>query len=513
MMFKNALVSVSDKTGLIEALRPLVTKGLRIVSTGGTAKALIAAGFPVTLVENQTGSPEVMDGRVKTLHPRVHMALLCRDGNAEDSKLMAQEGLSPFDLVIVNLYPFEQGILEKLDFADQIELIDIGGPSLLRAASKNFERISVFCDPKDYGLLAQKEGTNLEQRKYLAAKVFAHTSGYDALIANTLCPEIIKLGVPSFSTGIHSPLRYGENPHQQAIWLKDRSAKMGLHTAKVIQGKELSYNNILDIDAAHAALSEFIQEDETKSCTCVVVKHTNPCGIARGISVGEAIKSAIAADPQSAFGGILAVDRIVDAEACSAVGELFLECILAPDFTIEAQSYFSKKKNLRLLAWPDLRMQRPEFLMKSVAGGFLYQSVDQIENKENWEFAGIRPQDQTLQDMAFGICTVAHLKSNAIAVVLNGQTLGLGMGQVNRVDSVEQALSRAKKFHPDKNLQNAVLVSDAFFPFPDSIEIASRAGIRWIVQPGGSVRDKEVLARAKELGVEMVFTGRRHFLH
>lgn len=505
--FKNALISVSDKTGLVEFLKPLVANGLRLLSTGGTAKHLRDAGFKVVDVSEQTGSPEVMDGRVKTLHPRVHMALLSRAGNDEDTQLLKNEKLDPIDLLIVNLYPFEQQLGKGLAPDEIIEFIDIGGPSLLRAAAKNFSRLSVLCDPADYQE-AQKRGPGDEAwRKHLASKVFAHTSAYDAMIA-----EHLGMGLQGpdwgLGGGFVQELRYGENPQQRATWFRKRGSLNGLHKAKVLQGKELSYNNLLDLDAAITAVSDF------KGPCAVAVKHNNPCGVATGKNPAEVLNSALAADPVSVFGGIIAVNFTVDAGMAEALAKIFLECIVAPSFSADALSYLATKKNLRLLEWADLGKTQESLKVRSILGGFLVQSTDRIDAgtwNPGWSVVGANPPEAVRNDLLLAWNVAARLKSNAIAIAGGGKTLGLGMGQVNRVDAVEQAIHRWQTFHKDE--KNAVLASDAFFPFADSIEKIAAAGIKYVIQPGGSVRDDEVVAAAEKHGITLVLTGQRHFSH
>ncbi len=501
MRFKNALVSCSDKTGLVEFLTPLAKNGLRIVSTGGTAQMLRKAGLKVVDVSEQTGFPEIMDGRVKTLHPKIHMALLARLEESEDRDILKSEGVEPFDLVIGNLYPFEEN--------PSIETIDIGGPSFLRSAAKSFNRIAVICDPSDFGWVSEKEELTLADRQKLAAKIFAHTAAYDSMIASHFAGfERIEFHDLSLGGQLVQPLRYGENPSQRAKWFRTRGEPQGLHRAKILQGKELSYNNLLDLDSAISTLREL-----RGRFAAVAVKHNSPCGVAIGSTGAQAVARAIAADPQSVFGAIVAVNTPVETEMAEELNKIFLECIVAPKFSLEAQAIFAKKKNVRLLEWPDFEKTGDSAKFRSIAGGFLVQAGDQVANEwmPNWVVLGEPLSVGIKADMLFANQVVAHLKSNAIAVVAQNQTVGLGMGQVNRVDAVEQALSRAQRFH--SNAQNAVLASDAFFPFADSIDKISDAGIRYVIQPGGSVKDEEVKARARERGITMVLTGQRHFTH
>jgi phosphoribosylaminoimidazolecarboxamide formyltransferase/IMP cyclohydrolase len=503
-MFKNALVSVSNKAGLLEFLKPLQQKGLRIVSTGGTYQFLKENGLNVIEISAQTDFPEVMGGRVKTLHPKVHMALLSREGNPDDEKILNQFQLEKFDLLICNLYPFEESVMKGLTGSDLIEKIDIGGPSMLRSAAKNFERLTVICDPTDYEWILNRKSVGIEERKKLAAKVFAHTSSYDSLISRTLDSNI--KNETTLAGKKVQELRYGENPQQKAFWFQELANSNGLHSAKVLQGKELSYNNILDIDAAVSLLKEF------KMPTVVAVKHNNPCGVAQDMSPQIALEKAILADPVSVFGGILALNFEVNEAVALKLNEVFLECVVALDFTTEAMHILGRKKNLRVLHWPQLYSAEKNWEYRSITGGFLIQSSDSISAKiEEWNFLDETPDISTKSDLIFSEKVCAALKSNAIAIVKNLQTIGLGMGQVNRVEAVRHAIERMQHHH--KNISGAILASDAFFPFPDSIEIAAKAGIKWILQPGGSVKDEEVIKTAQKLGVKMVLTGNRHFRH
>jgi phosphoribosylaminoimidazolecarboxamide formyltransferase / IMP cyclohydrolase len=501
-MFKNALISCSNKANLAEFLQPFYKNGLRIVSTGGTSKYLRENGLKVIDVSQQTGFDEVMDGRVKTLHPNIHMALLARDEEPEDLKTLKKFDIETFDLVIGNLYPFED--------EPSVENIDIGGPSFLRAAAKNFSRITVICDPADYNWVSQKNKLTKEDRQLLAAKVFSHTAAYDSMIAKHFAGENA-LGFADTAVGgkFVQTLRYGENPQQKAAWFRVAGASGGLHDAKILQGKELSFNNIQDIDACVSTLKEFEGQK-----ACVAVKHNSPCGVATGTTDENTIvKKLIEADPQSIFGGIVACNFKVTLSVAETLGDIFLECIVAPDFHKEAIDFFAKKKNLRLLSWPTYAEKNDEVKYRSVAGGLLLQTEDKVANVwgKDWVVHGDKVTAAKQNDLLTAWRVAAHLKSNAIAIVSDGQTVGLGMGQVNRVDAVEQAIARMKRFHNNK--KNCVLASDAFFPFADSIEKIAAAGIYTVIQPGGSVKDSEVIAKAKELGVTLVLTGQRHFLH
>lgn len=505
-MFKNALVSCSDKSGLPEFLKALQKKGLRIVSTGGTAQLLRNSGLDVVDVSAQTGFPEVMDGRVKTLHPKIHMALLARDDDAGDLSTLRENKIEPFDLVIGNLYPFEE--------EPSVDTIDIGGPSFLRAAAKSFSRIAVVCDPRDYSWIIERETLTVADRQKLAAKVFAHTASYDAMIARYYVgDDIMNFHDHSLGGALVQSLRYGENPHQKANWYRARGAAHGLHQAKILQGKELSYNNLLDIEAA-VTTARLLTHGQAQNLSAVVaVKHNSPCGVAVHNDAQKALENALLADPQSVFGGILASSSKVTGPMAELMKPIFLECVVAPQYDEAALQIFSAKKNLRILEWPQLLVTENQYQYRSISGGFLVQEKDNVDAVwgSDWVTHGEIPNEGIKRDLiaAWAIC--AALKSNAIAIVSAGQTIGLGMGQVNRVDAVSHAIERSQRFHPDA--KNKVLASDAFFPFPDSIEKIAEAGIRYVIQPAGSIKDADVLNAAKKLGVTIVMTNQRHFLH
>lgn len=504
-MFRRALVSVSDKTGLIEFLKPLVEEGLKIVSTGGTSKHLQAAGISVTDVSEQTGFPEILEGRVKTLHPKIHMALLGRVNRDDDMAILKENGVEPFDLVVGNLYPFEEALNKGYEGDELIEYIDIGGPSFLRSAAKNFKSITIVCDPQDYEWVLRSKGDlTFEERKLLASKVFAHTASYDALIAESLGAS---MGRDHAVGGrLIQELRYGENPHQKASWYRKKGEANGWHQAQILQGKVLSYNNLLDLDAASNLVGEFSEP------AVVAVKHNNPCGVGIGATGLEAVEKALGADPVSVFGGIVAINFAVDLKCAEKLGALFLECIVAPTYTEEAKDYFSRKKNLRILEWRQMGISSAQMDIKTIAGGYLIQDRDRVDEwQEDWTILGDKPTAEIRKNLSLAWKVVGSLKSNAIAIAGEGKTLGLGMGQVNRVEAVEHAIARWKKHHPQ--VTNVVLASDAFFPFPDSIELLAKAGIQWVIQPGGSVNDEAVFKAAKELKINMVLTGRRHFRH
>ena len=495
-IYKNALISVSNKEGLIETAQFLFESGTRIVSTGGTAQALKKAGVEVHSVSSQTHFPEVMEGRVKTLHPLIFLPLLARLNHKKDEQELKARNLQHFDLLICNLYPFES-VIHSLKEKELLEWIDVGGPSMLRAGAKNFEKITVLCDPKDYPLIQNGQPLSLEKKKELAGKVFFHLSTYDSTIAHYLGKPL-----DDFSLGgrFFKKLRYGENPQQTAVWY--RLSSSGLHKAQLLQGKELSFNNILDIQSAVSVMRDL----GDRPCF-VGVKHNNPAGAAWADHLKQAIEKGLQADPLSIFGGVVALNKEVDEDMAQILNSIFLECIIAPSYSKKALSLFEKKKKLRLLAWKDmLSPGKQGFSVHTIDGGFLVQSEDFVQI-QNYKTNTSIQQDL---EMAWKVC--AHLKSNAIALVSQGQTVGLGMGQVDRVTAVELACRRMEKHHP-KLKEPVVMASDGFFPFPDSVELAAEKGIQWIIQPGGSVKDPQVLKKASELGVNMICTGKRHFKH
>lgn len=505
-MFKRALISVSQKEGLIEFLRPLVAHGMELVSTGGTAQFLKEQGWSVTDVSEVTKFPEVLDGRVKTLHPYIHMGLLARKDSLSHQKAMKEWDVKSFDLVVGNLYPFEKAVQSHSSESELIEKIDIGGPSFLRSAAKNFSQIAIVCDPKDYEWIQKKNyQLDLQDHKKLAAQVFRLTSCYDQLIATQLDDSIQTQF--SFAGKLKQTLRYGENDHQPAWWFENMGVTSGLSMIQQLSGKELSYNNLLDLDAAFGLCKQF------QTASVVAVKHNNPCGVAIANNSTEALKKALSSDPVSVFGGIVAVNFEITTQHSDLLNSLFLECIVAPSYSSEALESLKSKKNFRVLQIPKSSYQlKSESQIRSISGGFLIQKNDlHFSTRPNWKIIGENLSSEVTEDIIFGEKVCAALKSNAIAIVGQGQTLGLGMGQVNRIDAVEQAISRWKKHHPTQ--KNAVLVSDAFFPFPDSIQKCADAGIQWVVQPGGSVKDSEVIAMAEKMKVSLVMTGIRHFRH
>lgn len=513
-MAKKALLSVSDKTGLVNLARGLVEMGWELISTGGTARTLKEAGLPVTEVAEVTGFPEILDGRVKTLHPKIHGAILARPLPEHMAELKAQ-GIEAIDLVVVNLYPFRETIARPgVTPEEAIENIDIGGPAMVRAAAKNHERVAVVVNPADYdGVLVElREKGNLspETRRRLAATAFAHTAAYDAAIA-AYFHRLVRAEEP-FPTHFIlygekvQDLRYGENPHQQAAFYRFPLVPSGsLAGARQIQGKELSYNNLMDLDAAWNLVGEFEEP------AAAVIKHTNPCGVARGRDIAEAYIRAYNADPVSAFGGIVALNRPVDAAMAAEMTAIFLEAVIAPDFTPEALEILKGKPNLRLLAAGEKTVNSvKEFQLRPVSGGFLVQEPDyHIINRENLKVVTARkPTEEEMAELLFAWRVVKHVKSNAIVVTKDGVTLGVGAGQMNRVGAARIALEQA-----GERARGAVLASDAFFPFADTVTVAAEAGITAIIQPGGSLRDEDSIKAADAAGIAMVFTGIRHFRH
>ncbi len=503
-MDKVALISVADKTGIVDFARTLTDRwGFTIISSGGTAQTLIAAGIRVTKVAEYTGAPEILGGRVKTLHPRIHGGILARLDVESDVTDLQGQNISPIGLVVVNLYPFQATIARPdVTEAEAIEQIDIGGPALLRAAAKNFAHVTVLSNPRQYDqYLAELEqgGVSLDFRRQLAIEVFRHTQEYDRAISNYLA------GSGDFCLQGHhpQPLRYGENPHQRATWYQTNA--QGWSGAKLCQGKELSYNNLLDLEAARAIGAEFGAD----APTTVIVKHNNPCGVAQGNTLVESYHRAIEADPVSAFGGIVALNQPIDVPTAQELTRTFLECVVAPGATPEALAILPQKPNLRVLLLPDFQTA-PNAIIKSISGGFLVQTPDTLPiDVSQWQTVSqLQPDAQILDELLFAWKVCRHVKSNAIVVTNHRATLGIGAGQMNRVASVEIALKQA-----GKHSQGAVLASDGFFPFSDSVRSAAQAGIKAIVQPGGSIRDQESIDCANELGVVMLFTKVRHFLH
>ncbi|GAB4523594.1 MAG: bifunctional phosphoribosylaminoimidazolecarboxamide formyltransferase/IMP cyclohydrolase [Pleurocapsa sp.] len=514
-MSRLALLSVSDKTGIVELARQLVEKfQFEIISSGGTAKTLQEAGLTVTKVSDYTGSPEILGGRVKTLHPRIHGGILARRDLAEDRTDLEANNIRPLDLVVVNLYPFEQTIAQpNVTVSEAIEKIDIGGPTLIRAAAKNFAYLTVLCDPGQYDAylteFEQSKGeVSLEFRQQMAGKAFAHTHSYDCAISAYFARlnESEALS-DTYSLSGHKlqSLRYGENPHQPAAWYQTGTQATGWAAATKLQGKELSYNNLVDLEAARRIIAEFPSNEPAAA----VLKHTNPCGASVGKTLAEAYEQAFNADSVSAFGGIVALNQAIDAATAKALTKTFLECVVAPGCNEEAQTILQKKSKLRILLLPDL-LTGEQHTIKAIAGGFLVQaSDDKIENPDDWQIVTEKqPTPEQIAEMLFAQKIVKHVKSNAIVVTKNRTTLGIGAGQMNRVGAVNIALQQA-----GEKASGGILASDGFFPFDDSVRSAAAAGIGAVIQPGGSIRDKDSIAAANELGLVMVLSGTRHFLH
>ena len=522
---RRALVSVSDKTGLIDFARDLAARGVELVSTGGTAKAIAAAGIAVRDVSDLTGFPEIMDGRVKTLHPAVHGALLGVRGDPDHVEAMHKHGIEPIDLVVVNLYPFESVRDSGADYAAVVENIDIGGPAMVRASAKNHAYVAIVTDPEDYAAVLNALEMNigslsLEFRKKLAAKAFARTAAYDAAIsgwfADTL--DIAEPAWRAFGGRLQSVMRYGENPHQAAGFYLGSHHRPGVATARQLQGKQLSYNNINDTDAAFELVAEF---DPAASAAVAIIKHANPCGVAEAASIGEAYRAALACDPVSAFGGIVALNRTLEADAAEEIVKTFTEVIIAPDATEAAVALIAAKKNLRLLVTGGLPDPRAAGLsVKSVAGGLLVQSRDNatVDGMDLKVVTRRAPTAKELADLKFAFRVAKHVKSHAIVYARDGATVGIGAGQMSRVDSsriaARKALDAAEAVGLDvPQTRGAVVASDAFFPFADGLMAAVEAGATAVIQPGGSMRDDDVIAAADAHDLAMVFTGIRHFRH
>ncbi|ODJ75431.1 bifunctional phosphoribosylaminoimidazolecarboxamide formyltransferase/IMP cyclohydrolase [Brochothrix thermosphacta] len=511
---KRALISVSDKTGILELVEQLIALDFEIISTGGTKTLIAEAGLPVIGIEEVTEFPEMLDGRVKTLHPAIHGGLLARRDDASHMAAIAEHNIALIDLVIVNLYPFQETITQPdVALSDAIENIDIGGPSMLRSAAKNHASVTVIADAADYEhVLAEYRelgDTTSATRQRLAAKVFRHTAAYDALIAGFLT-EVVGEEYPEKLTLTYNrkqALRYGENPHQSASFYAEPIVKhASLVSAEQLHGKELSYNNIRDADAA----LHIVQEFETE-CAVVAVKHMNPCGVGLGETIEQAFLKAYEADPTSIFGGVLAFNREIDLATAQPLSDMFLELLIAPSYSAEALALLSKKKNIRLLKMPIYNTSvASDYVKTSVAGGLLVQQADEIdEDPTTWEVVTtVQPTTEQLAALAFQWKVVKHIKSNAIVIGDDSQTVGVGAGQMNRVGSAKIAFEQAG----DRTV-GAVMASDAFFPMPDTIEEAAKVGIVAIVQPGGSMRDQESIDEANKHGISMVFTKIRHFKH
>lgn len=515
---QRALISVSDKAGIVEFAKGLRARGIELLSTGGTYRLLQEQGLEVTEVADYTGFPEMMDGRVKTLHPKVHGGILARRG--QDDAVMAEHGIDAIDMVVVNLYPFEATVAKPdCSLEDAVENIDIGGPTMVRAAAKNHRFVNIVVNAADYpAILAELEAndgaTSLATRFNLAIKAYEHTAAYDGAIANHF-GSLVPGGSPAFprtfNTQFHKvqEMRYGENPHQQAaFYVEANPSEAGIATARQIQGKELSYNNVADTDAALECVKNFDRP------ACVIVKHANPCGVAVADTIGKAYELAFATDPESAFGGIIAFNRELDASTAKAiVDSQFVEVIIAPSVSAEAAAAVADKKNVRLLACGQWSAQGPAFDYKRVNGGLLVQDRDlgMITAADLKVVSKLQPSEQQLNDLLFAWKVAKYVKSNAIIYAANGQTVGVGAGQMSRINSARIAGIKAE--HAGLAVRGSVMASDAFFPFRDGIDSAGEAGIAAVIQPGGSIRDEEVIAAADEHGMAMVFTGMRHFRH
>jgi len=521
-MIKQALISVSDKTGIVDFARALFALGVNILSTGGTASLLAENGINVTEVADHTGFPEMLDGRVKTLHPKVHGGILGRRDFPAHIAAMQEYGIPAIDMVVVNLYPFQQTVAkEECSLEDAIENIDIGGPAMLRSAAKNHKDVIVICDPADYTAVIKELNANQGELAYdskfqLAKKVYAHTAQYDGAIANYLSslgedkqhatrspyPQTMNLAFNKVQD-----MRYGENPHQSAAFYRDIHAPVGaLAGYAQLQGKELSFNNIADADAAWECVKTFNEP------ACVIIKHANPCGAATGANLLEAYNKALTTDPEAAFGGIVAFNRELDAQAATEVAKLFVEVLIAPSFSDDARQIFGSKKNLRLLKIP-LGRAMNVYEIKRVGGGVLLQSPDarNLALSELEVVTKLHPTPQQLQDMMFAWRVAKFVKSNAIVFCGNGMTLGVGAGQVSRVDAARAAVMKSQQ--AGLSLAGSAVASDAFFPFRDGLDVVAEAGATCVIQPGGSVRDQEVIDAANERGLVMMFTGVRHFRH
>jgi phosphoribosylaminoimidazolecarboxamide formyltransferase / IMP cyclohydrolase len=524
-LIRRAVISVSDKTGLIEFARGLKGFGVQLISTGGTAKALRDAGLDVTDVSAVTGFPEVMDGRVKTLHPKIHGGLLADRDEKSHADAMLAHGIEGIDLIVVNLYPFEATVARGADFKTAVENIDIGGPAMIRAAAKNHDWVTVVVDPEDYeSILAEMAATKgkvrAETRRRFAQAAFARTAAYDANVSNWLQNQLGDEQSPrrrAFAGTLRGSLRYGENPHQQGAFYVGGEKRYGVATAEQLQGKELSYNNIADTDAAY----ELVAELGTERPACAIIKHANPCGAALGSSLADAYRRALECDPVSAFGGVLAFNTVLDRETAEEIAKIFTEVIIAPAADDDARRVLAAKKNLRLLiagGVPDAHA--PGLVFRSVSGGMLVQTRDAaIAARNELKFVTKRkPTDREIADIMFALKVAKHVKSNAIVYARDAATVGIGAGQMSRVDAARLAAMKAQETAaaagwPEPKTKGCAAASEAFFPFADGLRAVAEAGATAVIQPGGSVKDDEVIAAADELGIAMAFTGIRHFRH
>ena len=526
-MIRTALLSVSDKKGIIPFAQALHALGVKLISTGGTAKLLAENGLPVAEVSSLTQFPEMLDGRVKTLHPMVHGGLLARRDSKEHMDAIAVHGIAPIDMLVINLYPFNQTVAkDDCSFDEAVENIDIGGPAMLRAAAKNHQDVTVLISPEDYEpilteMKANQNTVSYESNLRLAKKVFAHTAQYDGAIANylsSLGSDLNHTGRSPYPETLHlaftkvQEMRYGENPHQSAAFYRDTENVAGaLANYHQLQGKELSYNNIADADAAWECVKSF-SADSAARAACVIIKHANPCGVATGTTGLEAYQKAFKTDPSSAFGGIIALNVPCDGAMAEAISKQFVEVLIAPSFTAEAKTIFASKQNVRLLEIP-LGLGFNVFDMKRVGGGLLVQSPDfkNVTQPELRVVSKRQPTPTELTDMMFAWRVAKFVKSNAIVYCANGMTLGIGAGQMSRVDSARMASIKAE--NAGLSLASSAVASDAFFPFRDGLDVVVAAGASCAIQPGGSMRDEEIIAAANEHGIAMVFTGTRHFRH
>jgi phosphoribosylaminoimidazolecarboxamide formyltransferase / IMP cyclohydrolase len=521
IVIRRALLSVSDKTGIVALAAALAARGVELVSTGGTAQAIRDAGIAVRDVADLTGFPEMMDGRVKTLHPVVHGGILAVRDDPAHAAAMAAHGIGPIDLVVVNLYPFAATVARGGSREDIIENIDIGGPAMVRSAAKNHADVAIVTDPADYAAIEESGATHLAFRKALAAKAFAHTATYDSMIASWFGfadqGQMFPATLPLIAEA-PTVLRYGENPHQQAAFYRPAGPHIqGIGQASQVQGKELSYNNLNDADAALELIAEF----RDGGPACVIVKHANPCGVATGATIADAYRAAFECDSVSAFGGIIAVNGMIDGATAEAITEIFTEVVVAPDADADARAVFAKKKNLRLLLTGDLPdPARGGMAVKNIAGGWLVQSRDngRVQESDLTQVTARAPTAQELADALFAWTVAKHVKSNAIVYAKDGATAGIGAGQMNRRDSARIAAAKAAEaaetfgWSAAKTIGSAV-ASDAFFPFADGLLATVEAGATCVIQPGGSMRDDEVIAAANAAGLAMLFTGMRHFRH
>ncbi len=501
-MKKRALISVYNKKGIVEFARFLVSKSYSVLSTGSTARLLKESGIEVENVSDYTGFEEILNGRVKTLHPKIHAGILYRRDTQSHQKTIERLNIDPIDIVVVNLYPFEETALKTNDLEALIENIDIGGPSMLRAAAKNFSSVLVVCDPKDYQIVMREfDRIDEKRRLWFATKAFAHTAYYDAVIVEKLAQDDYPKMALSLKESLK--LRYGENPHQSATMYKD-PLKKGIPDAQKLQGKELSYNNLLDIDVAYRIMLEF------EKTTCAIIKHTSPCGIATDKNPIMAYEKALASDPVSAFGGIIGINDPVDRDLAEAIVKRFYEVVVAFDFTEEALGVLKQKKNLRLIKVEELE-GKPFKEIRSIVGGYLVQESDSFSGFEYQVVSKAKPDEKTVRELEFAFKVAKFVKSNAIVFARDLATLAIGGGQTSRVDAAKCAIEKAKELGID--LKDSVMASDGFFPFRDSIDLANKIGVKAIVAPGGSIRDKEVIEAANEHSLILLFANNRHFKH